>query len=394
MKKPATPPTSTSLSTAQISAPWTQREQKPLPSQTSLRSLVFLIALFTVGILGAGFYVELGNSKFVPGEVIPSMGVREVKTPAAGALFELPKDSGDRVSEGDVIAVLYFDERTSREVQQLLTELKGFLNAYGVEAPLPVFPHRELPNTSLKELESKYKDLQNKYQKCAISYEKKRTRTANEVAPLQAQENNFVARIEKLKSAKPTPAIKKQIEDGRLERESLKTRIAILKNQIESEYFDLSQALVADAKEYTEYLETILHTREVKSPMNGRLGPFKAAKGTLLSANQILTTILPENSEPLFQGIITPNEAKLLKVGQSINIRIHNQETAQGTIVSLEKAKGSSNNIQMKATIQFLKGRTPAQESSLEGLKAEASIHINSRSMISVLFNRFYDWPL
>lgn len=372
-------------------APWIHREQKPLPPQSILRRWFFALAFSTFGILIAGFFVEIGNSMLVAGEIIPSMSMREVKTTAPGALFEIQKNSGDRVSQGDVIAVLYFDERTSREVQQLLTELKGFLNAYGVESPLPVFPRRELPNTSLKDIEGRYRDLQNKYQKCAVTYEKKRTRTVNEIAPLQAQENNFVARIEKLKSAKSTPSIKRQIEEGRIERESLKTRIAILKNQIESEYFDLSQALVADTKDYSEYLETILHTREIKSPTAGRLGPFKAAKGTLLSSQQILTTILPENSEPLFQGTISPIDAKLLKVGQNINILAQNQEIAQGTIISLEKTKGSSNNVQMRATLQYSKGRSPAQESSLESLKAEASIHINSRNMMSLIFNRFYD---
>lgn len=366
-----------------------------MPPPRKARLVLHVAAIgFAILVLWA-WQARLDQVTRVPGQVIASARTQVVQTPDGGVLQRLLVKEGNRVTKGQVLAVL---ERsrvqaavndTSAKVAALRITLAR-LTAEVFGRPLVIPLHLE-----------KYRD----YVQNQTDLYKQRQRALNE--ELQALQASLRLSKEELDMNQPLLATG---DISRADVLRLQRQAADIQSQItnrRNKYFQDAQAEMTKTQEdlrtqveaLSDRTQLLVHT-ELLAPANGIVKNIKLnTEGGVLRAGEELMQILPTESALIVEAKLKPVDVAFIKVGLPVTVKLDAYDYAifgsmRGAVsyisadtLSEDTRQGELTyyRVQVRIDEHEFKGTHAASIDVRPGLTTSVEIRTGERSVLSYL---------
>lgn len=361
-----------------------------------ISGLVFSLAL----IVFFSFVTEIDISAASDGQIVSSLGLREVRTTSNSILTRLEKKMGDKVEKNEVIGHLAIGQISEDEIKTIKIEFQNLISiiSNNKSSALNIaIPQLDVSRMAQPEISQAYADAQRALASLNNAQNLKLNASSFEISPLQKRIISLEKQLDLLKKSKHKNLMGLQIDSIQDEISKLKIQISNQTNQSSSRLEESTHELIRALRQVTNRIDLLLEGHNIRSPVAGTVGKIYARPSSQLTQNQIIAMVVPSNTIMEVQLQVLSKDIGKVKIGQKVLFKVEAYPYQhfglfEGEVIEVDRIKSDLPNSNDTYTVTCNIGspkRAPASEIILvDGMKLEGSIIFERKKIVQILVTK------
>lgn len=381
---------------------WSSQVFLRKPSSRVLLITIVGLSLALIILIFVSFFVKLRVSFIEPGEIVSSLGLREVRSLRSGVLIKLSKKLGDVVLENETIGSLAVGKSTLENFIKLRSPWVTFLSELEKRDGFDI--KLELPATNFTEFQQSEISLSHlNIQKDFSSLKKLqnlKNKTLNlEIAPLKKRLAKIETKLIFLRKSRFKDLMGQQIENFEEESEKIKISISSQLNQLGLKIEEADQNLKKNIRDLLYRTDFVIQTHQIKSPITGVIAKLNTLESSQIEGSQIIATVVPKDALLEAQLSLPSRDMGKIRLNQKVLFKVEAYPYQQfglfeGVITHIDRLKSAGDNqgsdYLVRASIAPPESaRTPASNLPLiNGMKLEGTVIVESKSAARLFWEK------
>lgn len=371
------------------------------PSSEFLMWSIVTIAITCIAVFVISSLVEMDVTVRGPGQIVTDFGSRDALSQSGGQITEVRKNTGDKVQENEVIALIKLNPAIQKQVADLIVSLQNFEKRirFYQESNVFDFTMDDLPATPKIESGPALDAVINLEQQVKL-FEDIRTRSKkglnNELKPLRQRAALLESKIRKIKSSNQQQLLGQILESTEEEVGRIRSQISSAENEAKLKIEQGMGELLRSAQAASSSLQNYLDQREVRSPITGVIGDISVKVNESIDQNKLVAKILPENSQMMAAVYIYSKDIVKVAVDKPTLFKIdaypyQTYGSFTGKVISFEQTKDNAaalGDYVVYSTVEFPPHLTDELRSKMRlivGMKLSGDIVVERKSGSSIL---------